>query len=364
MHMQAPIRVVTEGVVKKTVLLPPGADNPRNSEGAFVCLRDGRVLFVYSHFTGGRGDHAAAFLAGRFSADGGETWSREDVVIVPNEGTWNVMSVSLLRLPDGRIALFYLCKNSLEDCRPVMRVSSDEGASWSEAVDVIGEADKGYYVLNNDRVIQLDSGRLVAPVALHNRPGWSGPDWAGEVTCYLSDDLGASWRCCATRQRGFGPDGRRVTVQEPGVVQRGNGDLLMFVRTDAGVQYTSQSGDGGETWPPLAPSTIRSPLSPASIKRIPSTGELLLVWNDHSDVPDSLRGRRTPLAVAVSRDEGWNWVGRRIIEDDPEGWYCYTAIGFCGEHVLLAYCSGKRAQALATTTITRFPVRWLTEETP
>ena len=33
--------------------LTPGQDNPRNSEGAFVQLKDGRVMFVYTHFTGG-----------------------------------------------------------------------------------------------------------------------------------------------------------------------------------------------------------------------------------------------------------------------------------------------------------------------
>src|SRR5262245_16081764 len=50
----------------KIRLLPPGPGNPRNSEGAFIALKDGRVLFVYTHFTGGGSDHAAAHLAARF----------------------------------------------------------------------------------------------------------------------------------------------------------------------------------------------------------------------------------------------------------------------------------------------------------
>jgi len=41
------------------------------------------------------------------------------------------MSVSLLRLQNGEIALFYLLKNSEQDCRPVMRLSRDEGTTWS-----------------------------------------------------------------------------------------------------------------------------------------------------------------------------------------------------------------------------------------
>ena len=72
--------------VDRIGLLPPGPDNPRNSEGDFIELKDDRVLFVYSHFFGGGGDHSAAHLAGRFSSDGGRTWSDEDVVVVPKEG--------------------------------------------------------------------------------------------------------------------------------------------------------------------------------------------------------------------------------------------------------------------------------------
>jgi hypothetical protein len=98
-------------------LLPPSEGNPRNTEGAFVTLKDGRILLAYSRFSG-TSDHAAATITGRFSSDGGRTWTETDTPVVGNEGGMNVMSVSLLRLADGRIALFYLRKNSLGDCRP------------------------------------------------------------------------------------------------------------------------------------------------------------------------------------------------------------------------------------------------------
>ena len=146
-------------------LLPPGPGNPRNTEGAFVTLRDGRILFAYSHFSGGGGDNDAATIVGRFSSDGGRTWTATDVPIVDREGDMNVMSVSLLRLQDGRIALFYVRKNSVSDCRPYLRYSSDEAKTWSEPVLCI--RDEGYFVLNNDRAVQLRSGRILLPVALH-----------------------------------------------------------------------------------------------------------------------------------------------------------------------------------------------------
>ena len=38
---------------KTTVLnLPPKPGNPRNSEGTFAELTDGRILFIYSHYNG------------------------------------------------------------------------------------------------------------------------------------------------------------------------------------------------------------------------------------------------------------------------------------------------------------------------
>lgn len=336
--------------VERPLVLPPGPGNPRNSEGDFVRLNDGRVLFIYTHFTGGTGDHAAAYLAAWFSDDGGKTWTAEDAPVLENEAGMNVMSVSLLRLATGEVALFYLAKNSLTDCRPRMRLSADEARSWGEPVECIAEP--GYYVLNNDRAVQLSGGRIVLPVALHNTPAQDRFDPAAEISCRLSDDGGRTWRRSETAQK---PEG--LTLQEPGVIELKDGRLMMFCRTPHGGQYVSYSEDGGEVWSGFEPSGIVSPLSPASIERTPGTGDLLLVWNDHSGVAPELRGRRTPLSVAVSRDDGKTWGPSRAVESDPEGWYCYTAIEFVGDDVLLGHCAGdRRTGGLSTTQITRFPV--------
>ena len=347
---------------QKTVLLPPGPGNPRNSEGDFIQLKDGRILFVYTHFTGGGGDHSKAHLAGRYSSDGGKTWTTRDVVVLRNEGTWNIMSVSLLRLQTGEIALFYLRKNSLDDCRPYMRISTDEGKTWSEPKLCIDD-EVGYYVMNNDRATQLASGRLVLPVALHKTPDDERPDWAGRIMCYLSDDFGKSWRRSKTTMIAQGSDGKRVTVQEPGVVALTDGRLMMFCRSNAGSQFASYSVDNGETWSSLKPSNIISPLSPATIERIPKTGDLLLVWNNHANVDGRYRGKRTPYNAAISRDDGKTWQKIKTLEDNPNGWYCYTAMYFVGNHVLLGHCAGNRPEGtcLAVTQITRFNLYWLYE---
>ncbi len=318
----------------QTVLqLPPRADNPRNSEGDFVELKDGRILFVYTRFSGGAGDHAAAHLAGRYSADDGLTWTNKDFLIIPNEVELNIMSVSLLRLADDRIALFYLRKQSLSDCRPVVRFSNDEAQTWSKAVTIIPDSQNGYFVLNNDRVVQLQSGRLIAPVARHKTTNgcWTSKSAYGTIMCYLSDDSGNSRHRSKSVLDGVSPEDplkERVMLQEPGVVELDDGRLMMFCRTDAGRQYLSWSIDKGDSWTPLRPSNIISPLSPASMERIPNSSKLLLLWNNHDGIDADLKGKRTPLCAAVSKDNGQTWEQERVLENNPHGWYCYTAIHF------------------------------------
>jgi hypothetical protein len=141
---------------------------------------------------------------------------------------------------------------------------------------------------------------------------------------------------------------------------------MMFIRTQLGSQYLSFSNDGCETWTEARASDILSPLSPASIERIPSTGDLLMVWNDHSGVEESFRanpsrgGRRTPLTVAISRDEGRTWIRKQNLLDDPDGWYCYTAIHFDGPRVLLAFVAGGSGlPQLSRTSVAVFDVQQL-----
>jgi hypothetical protein len=259
--------VVGEDGVLRIALLPPGEGNPRNSEGDFITLMDGAVLFVYTHFvTQGLLDDGAAHLASRISKDGGVTWSSEDVVVVPNEGKQNIMSASLLRLADGRIALFYMRKNSGFDCRPMMRISTDEAQTWSEPRLCIPDKEMGYYVMNNDRVIQLKDGRLLLPVAWHRRPGQPENAWDDRVSCWLSDDMGQTWRRSQDERAAKTARGGHISTQEPGVVELKDGRVMLFCRTDAGSQYVSYSADGGDSWSPLEASAIRSPLSPATIE--------------------------------------------------------------------------------------------------
>jgi len=103
-------------------------------------------------------------------------WS-DPRVLQESTGKMNVMSVTLRRLNQSEsvhkdtperelpstIAMFYLQKNSYDDLRVYVRFSDDEARSFGDPVRVTSEP--GYHVMNNDRVTQLSSGRLLAPVA-------------------------------------------------------------------------------------------------------------------------------------------------------------------------------------------------------
>ena len=333
-----PFSCVARGKGKAVVLmLQPGPDNPRNSEGDFITLNDGRILFVYTHYTGSSSsDHATAYLAGRYSSDKGKNWDKTDHLVLENEGKMNVMSVSLLRLNNGEIALFYLRKNSVTDCIPMVRISRDEARSWSVPVRCIPDRD-GYFVLNNHRVIQLKSGRLLMAVAYHgnNIPGRK--NRLGSAWSYYSDDNGKNWK---PGLEAANPDS--MMVQEPGVVELKDGKILMWMRTNSGFQYQAYSTDGGVSWSAAQKSNIPSPLSPAAIDRIPQTGDLLLVWNNAVNANPATKGKRTPLTVAISKDEGRTWGKTRNLEEDPDGWFCYTAVHFAGSYLLLGYCAGSQ----------------------
>lgn len=335
--------------------LRPGAGNPRNSEGAFLDLRDGRLMFVYSRFIGNTAhDDAKACIAARHSSDGGETWSDDALIARPEDhGALNLMSVSLLRMSDGDVGLFYLLRYGWHDTRLHLRRSSDEGATWSEPVCCI--PGHGYYVTNNDRVVRLSSGRLVVPAGYH-RVKSGGESGAGRFDgraiafYFLSDDDGATWR----EARNFCPLGVPNSgsgMQEPGVVKLANGTLWGWARTDMGCQYEMFSHDNGESWSTPAPSKFTSPCSPLSMKRDPASGKLLAVWNPipayNTRRLESHSWGRTPLVAAVSGDEGRTWGGYFAVEREEDGnGCCYTAIHFTGKAVLLAYCAGEKEDGI------------------
>ncbi|MBI5096002.1 MAG: exo-alpha-sialidase [Candidatus Hydrogenedentes bacterium] len=295
------------------VVAPVGPENPRNSEAAIIPLKDGSLLLGWTEFYAGNGaDHGPARISGKLSKDGGKTWG-EKRTLIENDGGCNVMEVNFLRTKDGQIALFYCQKNAEDrDCRVMMRISKDEGVTW-EAAKQISPANK-YTGLTNGRAIRLASGRILLEA-------WEG----GDSYCYLSDDDGTTWR---ESQRVKPGDGS----WEPACIELKNGTVLMLMRTGLGGQYRSISKDGGQTWSEPVATPLKGTAAPVSISRIPSTGDLLAIWNHNPGA-----SKRNPFTSAISKDEGETWEHFRDIENDPNDAWAYPAVTWANGQALLTY---------------------------
>lgn len=318
--------------------------NPRYSEGSIVVLLDGTLLYATTEFIGGGADHSAAQIVARISQDGGRTWGPPRV-LQENVGKQNVMSVSLRRLQqpereDTPLGMFYLVKNGADDLKAYLRTSHDEGQTFGPPILVTDQP--GYHVMNNDRVALLSSGRLVCPVS------WS-PDISKQnhfvSFCYLSDDGGKSWRAGKGKV-----DLPKRGAMEPEVLELTDGRLLMILRTQLGAVYASYSTDGGDSWCDPASFGVKAPEAPATLRRIPSTGHLLLIWNNGAT--------RTPLTAAVSSDEGRTWEHTRNLEDRTDEAYAYTSLAFVRDRAVLSYYVRDGKSSRISSRFRSLPVRW------
>ena len=315
--------------------------NTRNTEGAFIELEDQSLMYAWSCYGSDGEDWGKTTISACFSYDGGHTWGEERVLVrMEEDGLFsrdpkipqNIMSVSLLRMNNGDIGMFYLIRRALDDVHLYLRRSSDNAKTWSDAVCCTNSS--GCFVVSNDRVIKLKSGRLIVPAAYHRVKNSAVGDkelvqelgnildMCSEAIFFISDDDGRTWRENAhklTMPVTWSTSG----LQEPGVLELANGVLWGWARTDVGRQYEMFSMDSGEYWTQPQPARhFPSPCSPMVAKRAPS-GDIFAVWNP---IPflfsetfldygmTSCAQIRTPLVIAGSKDEGNTWSLMRGVD--------------------------------------------------
>ncbi len=327
---------------KEVLFIGAKGNNPRNGEGAFIRLKNGDILFGYTEYIGNNdSDDANARIAAVISHDEGESFSESRVLFDKPEGTKNIMSLSFLRMGNGDIGAFYIVKNADGTDKIVLRRSADEGESWDEGIscmDCLPEQD--YFVLNNDRVLRLKSGRIIFSVARHSVKAEKGRFMPGVLCFFISDDDGRSFRKTEVEFSSPFPNDNDG-YQEPGLYEFADGTLWCYNRTGLGHQFTCRSADEGESWSTPAPDYFfSSPCSPMLVKKI--SGLTLAVFNP---VPAHLLRSpaepwgRTPYVLAVSNDDGKSFCADRLfyIEDDLSNGYCYPAMIEVDGGFLLAY---------------------------
>ena len=97
---------------REVLFLGTSENNPRNGEGSFVRLADGRIMFAFTEFVGDDWeDDCEDHFTAVFSDDEGETWYERKILFEKPLDSKNIMSFSFLRMNNGDIGAFYIIKN-------------------------------------------------------------------------------------------------------------------------------------------------------------------------------------------------------------------------------------------------------------
>ena len=325
--------------------IPPSQNNPRNSEGAFLRGKHGEILFAYSRYCGSsKEDNAACDIALIVSYDEGETWSSPRI-IAPAAffGVKNVMSVSALHQQNGDLAFYFLIKENGDELTSTLgRALSADGINWT-CERCVCNVPSAYYVVNNDRIVRLSDGSLIAPAAIYTETrDQSARKSISYATALISHDDGKSFE---RTEWVFSP--AEITpwtrgFEEPGIIEYAD-RLYYWIRTDLGRQYECISTGGAEEFCFPRPSIFTSPRSPMQIKTVDGTSYAVYNpiprYDGRVELGESWG--RTPLVIRKSEDGGNTWGQLNVIEDDEERGFCYPAIFATRDSsLLLAYCRG------------------------
>ena len=327
--------------------LPPTENNPRNSEGAFLRGNRGEILFAYSRYTGESiRDHAACDIALIVSTDEGETWS-DPRIIAPAAffGVNNVMSVSAMRQQNGDLAFYFLIKEN-DFTTTLGRAVSADGVEFA-CERCRFDCKAGFYVINNDRLVRLSSGRILAPAAYmtaeeNENHYFTHASITSRATLLYSDDDGASFQCVGWEYSTTDKINEYYGLQEPGILEKEDGSLFYWMRTGYGAQYDAVCDGDIEAMPKPCHGQFSSPPSPMQIKTF--GGITYAVYNPipnyNGKACTAWGWGRTPIVLRRSTDNGKTFGDIHVIEGEERG-YCYPAVFETRDgHLLCAYCRG------------------------
>ncbi len=220
--------------------------------------------------------------------DDGATWTKQDI---------SSRSGTILKLNTGELLAV---SNGGGSHVTVRLFDSPEATEHSSQVFLqdIGEALHG-------RLIQTTSGRIFMC-------GGKGSEIWGSIAIYYSDNKGESWTKTETVINTDVLDG--LIVAEPQLVELPNGNMRLFLRTDGGFIYYTDSTDGGKTFSlDVKPTQLTSPTTCFAVTRdytaSTPTYYALFEYDVTTADPAMQQGPRNRFAIARSYDcQQWEYV--------------------------------------------------------
>ena len=218
--------------------------------------------------------------------------------------TWNPV---LYQVPGGDLLLFYKVGPKPSAWHGWMKTSHDNGITWSEAKSL----PPGFIGPVKNKPVLVANNKLLAPSSTEDN-GW-------QIHFESSNDSGKTWRW-------IGPinDGKTFNAIQPSILIYKNGKLQILARSRNRAILQSWSSDNGETWSPLEKTSLPNNNSGTDAVTL-KDGRQLLVYNHVLPPGNEVKGARTPLNVAISKD-GQTWYACLILEDSPISQYSYPSV--------------------------------------
>lgn len=314
------------GIERSLVYRPGDFDSRFYRIPAIVTAPDGSLVTVADKRIEHNGDLPAKIdVVSRRSVDGGRTWSPYVTVAAHDQIGGCGDPAMVVDKKSGDIIVIFSHGNGLWQKEPAqisVARSSDNGQTWSEAVDISPQ------ILTTDpagvqpikctsafassgRALQLDDGRIMFALVTRQEGNPHFPVYA-----VYSDDGGHKWKVSRTPASGNGDESK--------IVQLADGTLLMSIRNRFGtLRKFSYSHDRGETWTaPVPVEDLPDPRCNGDILRVatPEGNDVLLQSLPSS--PDS----RDNVAIYVSEDNGKTWPVKKTVVTSPSAYSSMTVL--------------------------------------
>lgn len=281
-----------------------------------IDTEDGDLLAAWFAGTEEKDPDVGIFIA-RYSD--GEWGDIEHKVKINETAHWNPV---LFRDPRSGIHLFFKVGPEIPYWQTYWITSTDNGQTWSEAT-VLVPGDKGGRGPVKNKPIILQDGTWLAGASTE-LDGWKA---FGD----RSEDLGKTWQ----RSEDIAMDPEVIKGRgaiQPTLWETKPNHIRALFRTTAGILGRADSTDGGKTWSPMEPSGLPNNNSGVDVLQL-DDGRLILVYNPVA----KNWGSRSPLNLAVSKDNGETWTDFASLESEPEMEFSYPAIIKTDDGIAISY---------------------------
>lgn len=328
--------LVLAGLARAEKILGPETPTGRYKHPSSITqLENDDLLLAYY---GGDGEYApgTGVFGIRRSAKTGR-WSSPK--LLARDPMYSVGNPVVWQAPDGKVWLFYVVRPGAtwSTSRIAAKVSDDGARTWSDSTIISWE--EGMMV--RSRPIVLRDGTYLLPV--YHETGYD--------TEKVGDDTTAVFLRLAPGERTW-TESNRVTARmgalQPAVVELGDGRLIALCRRGGdydpgndGFVVKTESSDGGRTWSAGVETEFPNPNAAVDLLRL-DDGRLLFVYNHSMD-------DRTPLAAAISSDQGRTWTRLDDIADGDNSYAYPYAIQTRDGRVHVVYTSDGRTTINMTT---------------